>query len=139
MIIRIDQTSRARLPADSQPNRRGDRARGTRSIRQAAQRTRAGKRPGRESAHGEQSLRRATRRGIPDDARPSGRRDRRFPTRRLARASSSRRREIEEALYRLALEHRAQGGSCKSFLAIASEQAKRVFDAAVSDTSTEGA
>ncbi len=47
--------------------------------------------------------------------------------------------KIEEALYQLALEHRAQGGSCRSFLTIASEQAKRVFDAAVSDTSTEGA
>ena len=47
--------------------------------------------------------------------------------------------KVEEALYRLALEHRAQGGNCRSFLAIASEQTKRVFDAAVSDTSTEGA
>lgn len=47
--------------------------------------------------------------------------------------------KIEEALYQLALEHRAQGGTCRSFLDIASEQAKRVFDAAVSDTPTEGA
>ena len=138
MIIRIDQTS----PEPVYLQIRNQivaviRARGTRSIRQAAQRTRAGKRPG-ANLHtvnkayavlrDEGFLMMRGRAGaVIADFRHTA-----SPEHQAAGAE-----KIEEALYRLALEHRAQGGGCKSFLAIASEQAKRVFDAAVSDTSTE--
>ena len=52
--------------------------------------------------------------------------------------TASDRQRLAEALHRLALEHKAQGGTLESFTTAASEQATRVFSSANDSLSSQG-